>query len=62
MNGDTGNNGIKKYTGVKDHRLNLDYVQVRLMLKAYVAHSVCHYGWCTGGVLVWRWQDAVGRN
>ena len=24
VNGDTGNNGIKKYTGVKDHRLNLD--------------------------------------
>ncbi len=28
---------IKKYTGVKDHHLNLDYVQVPLMLKAYVA-------------------------
>ena len=37
VNGDTGNNGIKKYTGVKDHHLNLDYVQVPLMLKAYVA-------------------------
>ena len=37
VNGDTDNNGIKKYTGVKDHRLNLDYVQVPLTLKAYVA-------------------------
>lgn len=37
VNGNTENNGIKKYTGVKDHRLNLDYVQVPLMLKAYVA-------------------------
>lgn len=37
VQGDAGNNGIKKYTGVKDHRLNLDYVQVPLMLKAYVA-------------------------
>lgn len=37
VQGDAGNNGVKKYTGVKDHRLNLDYVQVPLMLKAYVA-------------------------
>ena len=37
VQGDAGNNGIKKYTGVKDHHLNLDYVQVPLMLKAYVA-------------------------
>ena len=37
VQGDAGNNGVKKYTGVKNHHLNLDYVQVPLMLKAYVA-------------------------
>ena len=36
-NGNVVNNGIKKYTGVKNHHLNLDYVQIPLMLKAYVA-------------------------
>ena len=37
VDGNVANSGVKKYTGVKNHHLNLDYVQIPLMLKAYVA-------------------------
>lgn len=51
-----------EYTGIKNHHVNLDYIQVPLMLKAYLCRGFVGECRRSGGIPLWRRQGEKRGN